>query len=487
MTVRTRMAPSPTGEYHIGTMRTLLYNYAYAKNQKGQFVLRIEDTDRERFVDGATERIIQAIYDYGLSWDEGPDVGGDLGPYIQSERLETYKKYAMQLVEGGHAYYCFCTKERLDELRSSQQQKGIAATKYDKKCLSLTKEEIEANLAENKSYVIRLNIAPDQQISFKDQVLGEITIPSNDLDDQVLLKSDGFPTYHLAVVVDDYLMQISHILRGVEWLPSTPKHILLYKAFGWEIPIYAHVPLLKEKGETKKLSKRRGAVNAIEFLRDGYLPEALLNFLMFLGWNPGTEKEIYSLDEFVHDFSIEKIHKTDLVVFDRDKLLWLNGQYIRTFSVDELFAKLTKWSEKFDISLLKSQNVDFDKKVLSLVQERMKTLVEYNELVGFFYREPLVDKNALTAQAGSSDRAAEILSRFLDLYKATSAQKWNKEELDKISHELLTSNNYKPKEAFMTLRVAVTGITSTPPIFDILEVLGKETSLLRINRSFEML
>ncbi len=487
MTVRTRMAPSPTGEYHIGSMRTLLYNYALAKNQNGQFVLRIEDTDRERFVEGATQRLMQAIYDYGLSWDEGPDVGGDYGPYVQSERLELYKKHAMQLVDSGHAYYCFCTKERLDELRASQQQKGIVATKYDKKCLNLSKEEVVANLEQNKAYVIRLNVIPDQQISFKDQVLGEITIPSNDLDDQVLLKSDGFPTYHLAVVVDDYLMQISHILRGVEWLPSTPKHILLYKAFGWEIPTYAHVPLLKEKGETKKLSKRKGAVNASEFLREGYLPEALLNFLMFLGWNPGTEKEIYSLGEFVQDFSIQKIHKTDLVVFDRDKLLWLNGQYIRSHTVDDLFAKLTDWSEKFGIPLLRSKNESFDKKVLSLVQDRIKTLVEYNELVGFFYQDPAVEISTIASQAGNVEKAKEMLFRFITLYQDVLEQDWNQQNLDKISHDFLIQYGYKPKEAFMTLRVAITGITSTPPIFDILEVLGKENSISRIKKSYEML
>jgi glutamyl-tRNA synthetase len=481
------MAPSPTGEYHIGSMRTLLYNYALAKKFNGQFVLRIEDTDRERFVEGSTERLMKAIYDYGFSWDEGPDVGGEFGPYVQSERLDIYKKYASQLVESGHAYYCFCSKERLEKLRDEQQKQGVASTKYDKHCVNLTKQEVEENLDQGSSYVIRLNVQPNQHITFNDQVLGDISIPSNDIDDQVLLKSDGFPTYHLAVVVDDHLMHITHILRGVEWLPSTPKHILLYKAFGWDLPIYAHVPLLKEKGENKKLSKRHGSVNAGEFLREGYLPEALVNFLMFLGWNPGTEKEVYTIEEFIHDFSIEKIHKTDLVVFDRDKLAWFNAYYIRNLPLDVLYATLLNWAKKFEISVLGSNDTTFDKKVLSLVQERMRTLSEFNDLVDFFYKTPLIDSELLVKQAGDYQKSKDILNNFYELFMNVPTQDWISTELDRISHEILAKFNYKPKEAFMTLRVALTGITTTPPIFDILEVLGKDESLKRIKKSIEML
>lgn len=486
MTVRTRMAPSPTGEYHIGSMRTLLYNYALAKKFGGQFVLRIEDTDRERFVQGATERLMQAIYDYGLSWDEGPDVGGDCGPYVQSERLNIYSEYAKKLIDSGHAYYCFCTKDRLDQIRAEQQSKGVASTKYDKHCLCLSREQIQENLDKGLSYVIRLNVQRDQLIKFKDQVLGEISIPSNDIDDQVLLKSDGFPTYHLAVVIDDYLMKISHILRGVEWLPSTPKHILLYNAFGWPVPIYAHIPLLKEKGENKKLSKRHGAVNAQEFLAQGYLPEALLNFLMFLGWNPGTEKEIYSMDEFINDFSIDKVHKTDLVVFDRDKLAWYNGHYIRNMPLEDLFNLLTTWAKKYDVKLLRRNDEEFDLKVLSLVQDRMRTLLDYNDLVGFFYERPKVEKNLLAQQSVDATRTKTILNTFFSALSSTDVV-WESKNLDALCHELLTTNDFKPKEAFMSLRVALTGITTTPPIFDILEVIGKGESLDRVKTSLEML
>jgi len=266
MNVRTRMAPSPTGEYHIGGMRTLLYNYAQAKKEGGQFILRIEDTDRERLVEGATDRSIQVIRDYGLDWDEGPLVEGPYAPYVQSKRLEIYRKYARQLIDSGHAYYCFCTKERLDKLREEQRAQGVSSTKYDKYCLRLSKEEVQKKLDGCEEYVIRLNVPKNEEVSFDDKILGHISFPTNDLDDQVLIKSDGFPTYHLAVVVDDYLMKINYIMRGMEWLPSTPKHILLYKAFGWELPIYAHLPLLKEQGDTKKLSKRMGSVAAVEFL-----------------------------------------------------------------------------------------------------------------------------------------------------------------------------------------------------------------------------
>ncbi len=483
MTVRTRMAPSPTGEYHIGGMRTLLYNYALAKKHNGQFILRIEDTDRERFVEGAMERLIRVIKDYGFSWDEGPEVGGPHAPYIQSERLDIYKKHALELVEKGHAYYCFCTKERLEELRESQKAQGKPTTKYDKHCLSLSKEEIQEKLNSGIPYVIRLNVPENNTVVVKDKILGEITFPTNDIDDQVLLKSDGYPTYHLAVVVDDHLMEINYVLRGMEWLPSTPKHILLYKAFGWDLPIYAHLPLLKEKGGTQKLSKRMGSVAATEFLAEGYLPEALNNFLMFLGWNPGTEKEIYSLEEFINDFSIEKVGKTDLVSFDRDKLLWYNGYYIRQLSAEELFNRLSAWSEKHNIKLYEGAvDNEYVIKVTSLVQERLKTLKEFTEVTEYFFREPKVDQTLLVKQTGSKEKSEDILNSYLNLYSSINKADWTAEFLDEKSHELLKEKEYKPKEAFMTIRVAVSGETATPPLFEVLTLLGKEKTLMRIKQ-----
>lgn len=480
MTVRTRMAPSPTGEYHVGHIRTVLYNYAFSRQNNGKFIIRIEDTDRERFVEGATDRILDVIGDYGLDWDEGPRRNGDFGPYVQSERLDLYKKYAEELVEKEKAYYCFCSKERLTSLRAEQQAQGLPVTKYDKKCSFLSKEEVEENLKKDMPYVIRLNVPKDEEIIFTDVVFGDITINSNDIDDQVLLKSDGFPSYHLAVVVDDHLMGITHIMRGNDWIPSTPKHVLLFKAFGWEMPTIIHLPNLKELGGSKKLSKRFGSVFAIEFLREGYLPEALLNFLMFLGWNPGTEKEIYSLDEFIKDFDINRIHKTDLVAFDREKLLWMNGHYIRELSVDTLHERIKNWSEKFDIPLPKEfLNSAKGKQVLFLVQERLKTLNEIPELVGYFYETPVIDLDLLKKY---SENTADILNKFIELFE--SIEDWSLENLDKLSHDALEKFGYKPKEAFMTLRVAVSGKTATPPLFDMLEAIGKTETVTRLKSAY---
>ena len=325
-----------------------------------------------------------------------------------------------------------------------------------------------------------MNVPKGEKINFKDEVLGDLSFPSDDIDDQVLLKSDGYPTYHLAVVVDDHLMEITHILRGMEWLSSTPKHILLFKAFGWGLPKFVHLPLLREADSTKKLSKRSGSVAAVDFLKDGYLPEALLNFLMFLGWNPGTEKEIYTLEEFIEDFSIEKVQKSDLVVFDRQKLLWFNGMYIRGLDVKELLEKLSDWGKKFDVKI-NSKDKDFDLRVLELIRERLRTLSEWNELTDYFYNEPEIDGELLNKYSGSEEKTKEIVTKYLELYESIDEKDWNFENLEKISHELLEKEGYKPKEAFMTLRVIVTGRSFSPPLFNTLEVLGKTNVVKRMS------
>ncbi len=479
MNVRTRMAPSPTGEYHIGHIRTVLFNCALAKANKGKFIIRIEDTDRERFVEGAVDRILDVIKDYGLAWDEGPRVGGDFAPYVQSERLDLYKEYAKKLVEAGHAYYCFCTPDRLDEVRKLQQEQKLPVTKYDRHCISLTSEEISKNLDKKMPYVIRLKVPQNQTIDFTDEVLGAMSINSNDIDDSVLLKSDGYPTYHLAVVIDDHLMKVSHVMRGIDWLPSTPKHVLLYRAFGWEIPKLVHLPNLKEKGENKKLSKRFGSVYAISFLEEGYLPEALVNFCMLLGWNPGTEQEIISLDEFIKMFSIEKLHKSDLVAFDRDKLLWMNGHYIRSLSQKELLLKLRSWADKFgqDLGTTGFED-DYIQKALLLVQDRIKRLSEFKEYSEFFFKEPKVDLDLVKKFAG--DNLKSVVMAFYSLYESIKPEDWNSSNLDMLSHEELTKHGFKTKEAFMTLRVLLSGKEATPPLFDIMELLGKKVVLERL-------
>jgi len=351
MTVRTRIAPSPTGEFHIGGLRTLLYNYAWAKKNKGSFIIRIEDTDRNRFVEGATARILEVIKEYGLDWDEGPVKEGPFGPYIQSERLNIYREYVDRLLATKKAYHCFCTPERLESLREEYQSQN-KTFKYDRHCLNLNEVEVKNRIESGHNYVVRMLVPENELITFNDLILGEISIPSNEVDDQVLLKSDGFPTYHLAVVVDDSLMKITHVLRGVEWLPSTPKHVLLYRAFGFSEPNFGHLPNLKNLGSNKKMSKRDGSVYAIDFLKEGYLPEAMLNFLMFLGWNPGTEKEIYSLEEFINDFEISKIHQTDMVSFNKEKLDWYNNQYLWKITNEEYLERLKYWSNRFNMPCL---------------------------------------------------------------------------------------------------------------------------------------
>jgi len=484
MSVRVRMAPSPTGEFHIGSMRTFLYNWAFAKQKGGKLVLRIEDTDRTRYVPGSLERLLKVIKDYGLDWDEGPEVGGPHSPYVQSERLELYKKYAEDLIAKGKAYYCFCTEEDLLNMREKQKSMGLATTKYDKRCLGLSPEEIKEKLESGVPHVIRLNVPENEEISFYDYILGETSVNSNDIDDQILLKSDGFPTYHLGVVVDDHLMGITHIIRGVEWLPSTPKHILLYKYFGWEIPLIAHLPVLKEIGSNVKMSKRHGGVFAIDFLREGYLPEAVLNFLMFLGWNPGTEKEIYSLEEFVADFSLEKVHKTDLVSFDRQKLLWMNGYYIRQLTSSELWKKVKKWAIDFDVDLGIGEADDtYMIEITELIKERMKLLSEFPALISYFFIDPTVPTEELIAFG--KGKTKDILKDFIDLYSNISV--WDTSTLDQVSHEALETFGYSAKEAFMTIRIAVSGQKATPPLFEFLSKIDKETVLKRLRKSLETL
>lgn len=479
--VRTRMAPSPTGEYHIGHIRTVLYNYAFARKNQGSFIIRIEDTDRERFVAGAQKRILSVINDYGLSWDEGPDVGGKFGPYVQSERLDLYTKYAEELIDKGAAYRCFCTKEELDQMRSDQQNRGASRTMYDGRCRNLSDQEIQKKLSENKPYVVRLKVPGNEKITFTDEIYGTLEFETNEIDDSVLLKSDGYPTYHLAVVVDDHLMEISHVMRGNDWLPSTPKHILLYQAFNWELPVYVHLPNLKEEGQNRKLSKRFGSVFAEDFLKEGYLPEALLNFLMFLGWNPGGENEIYSLNEFIKDFDLERIHKTDLVSFDREKLLWMNGFYLRNMSVEKLWEEISRWAEKFGIDLhLDNAKEKYHHRVVGLIQERIKLLSEFVSLTHYFYHKPSLNKEDLYSYVSDKKRGQEILLRFKDWYESLDDQGWITVNLEKISHDLIEKHDFKPKESFMTLRLAVTGEKATPPIFSILEVLGQKEVIKRI-------
>ncbi len=478
-TIRTRMAPSPTGDYHIGHIRTVLYNYVFAKKHSGKFVIRIEDTDRGRYVEGAIERILKVISDFGLDWDEGP--------FIQSERLDIYHKHVDELINLGKAYRCFCTKERLGEMRAEQTEKGYARTMYDGRCRELEREGAEKLMLEGVPYVVRLKVPKNERVKFFDEVYGALEFESKEIDDTVLLKSGGYPTYHLAVVVDDHLMKITHVMRGNDWLPSTPKHILLYQAFGWELPTFIHLPNLKEKGESKKLSKRYGAVLAVDFLREGYIVEAILNFLMFLGWNPGGDKEIYSLDEFVEVFDVKRVHKTDLVVFDREKLLWLNGYYLRSMSSEVFQKRILQWSENYSVDLhTGDHNEEYHLEVISLIKERIKTLAEFTSLTHYFYSEPNIDETLLDHYTKSKEKTGYILNGFVDLFKGVSKGAWKSSQIEKNAYLFMEQNDFGTKEALMTLRVAVTGEKATPPIFRILELLGREVVLTRLEKALSV-
>lgn len=471
--VRTRMAPSPTGEYHIGSLRTMLYNYAWAKKQGGNFILRIEDTDRNRLVEGALERILKDIRDYGLLWDEGPEVGGQLGPYIQSERLGTYLPFAEQLVADSHAYYCFCTSDTLKEMKESQMARG-EQPRYDRRCRNIDARVAHQRVIDGESYVIRLKMPDDEIVSYQDVVLGEISFNTNDVDDQVLMKSDGFPTYHLAVVVDDHLMEISHILRGMEWVSSMPKHIKLYQYLGWDMPETGHLPLLLDPNGGK-MSKRFGATHARAFLDQGYLPEAMLNFLALLGWTHPDEKEVFGLDEFIEVFDIHDLHKSN-AVFDRQKLDWMNGVYIRQLSGDDLSKKLIMRNEE-----LTKVDCAYVSNIVPLVQERMKTLGEFAELTHYFFEDPQVSLESVLQKGKTSEETKEVLQKAAEVLEGISEDQWNTANLEKYLRELQESLlDWSPKQLFMSIRIAVTGETATPPLFDTLAVIGKRRVLSRL-------
>jgi len=474
-TVRTRIAPSPTGEYHIGHLRTCLYNYALAKKYHGQFILRIEDTDRKRFVPGAQDRILKDIKDYGMTWDEGPDIGGPYGPYVQTERLDIYQKYIKELLDKGLAYYCFCTEERLNEMRNLQKA-AHQIPKYDRHCLRLTKKEIETKLKNGEPFVIRLRVPDNETISFTDAIRGQIKINSREIDDQVLIKSDGIPTYHFAVVVDDHLMKISHIFRGEEWITSTPKQILLYQAFGWEVPIFAHLTVLMDPSGQGKMSKRKGSVSARSFLDDGYLPEALLNFLMLLGWNPGTDRELFTLDEFVQEFSLDHLHKKS-PVFDRKKLDYFNGLYIRQKSDEQLFPYFKKFLTQASDEQIKI--------LIPVLKDRLVKFSDLQETTKFLFEDIDYDKELLLKKGTDPKLAIEMLAKTKNLI--LNLKTFNFSTINTNFLDLISTNNWNTGEFFMVFRVAICGSTFTPPVVECLPALGKEGTLRKIDIALKKL
>jgi len=468
--IKTRIAPSPTGIIHIGNLRTALYNYLFAQQNKGEFVLRIEDTDQERLVEGATEKVLETLTWVGLNWNNKK-------PLVQSERMDIYKKYAQQLVGKDKAYYCFCTPAELKEMREEQEQKK-QPPRYDRRCQKLSAEDIKEKLANNQPYVIRLKVPTNQEINLTDVVYGEIKFNSNEIDDQILIKSDGFPTYHLAVVVDDHEMEITHVMRGEDWLPSTPKHVLLYQAFDWELPIYIHLPNILGENK-KKLSKRTGDVSVEDFKKQGYLPEALINYLALLGWNPGTEQEIFSMKELEDAFDIKKIHKAG-AIFDIKKLDNINSQYIRQLDIKKLV----------ELCLPYLKDVKADKEyieaVVKLEQERLKKLADITENTKLFFTEKLNYESELliwkkSDQAGAK-KVLELLPEILQ-----DLSDWNAKNLEETIFNWIKKQELTNGEVLWPLRVALSGQQNSPGPFEIAEVLGKEKSLVRIKNATEKL
>ena len=459
--VRTRIAPSPTGEnLHIGNAYTALINYVFASKMKGKFIIRIEDTDRTRLVEGSEARILASLSWLGIAHSEGPDVGGKFAPYRQSERLPVYKKYVEELVDKGHAYHCFCTSERLSEMRKSQEKNHVAPM-YDGTCKKIPLAEARKHVEKGEKYVIRLNVPEEGTTTFHDVVRGDISFENTLIDDQVLLKSDGFPTYHLGVVVDDHLMEITHVIRGEEWISSTPKHILLYDFFGWEKPVYAHMSVLRNPDRTK-LSKRRNPVWVSWFKEQGFLPEAIINYLGTLAWTYPKEKEIFTVAEMTEAFRLEDVQAT-APIFNIEKLRWFNGEYLRHKSDDELLSLIYQHVN----TLTQGQEVTV-RKIIPLIRDRMKVLSEFESLAGFFFTRPTEFEHPLEKSTMSA------------LHTCLEAAEWNHDSMEHDVRELTISMGKKPKDVFMQLRIAVTGKTVGPPLLESLEILGKEETLARL-------
>lgn len=473
-TVVTRFAPSPTGYMHIGNLRTALYSYLISKHENGKFILRIEDTDRERLVEGATDVIIKTLEMTGIEYDEGPFVGGEHGPYIQSERKEIYKKYAEKLIELGAAYYCFCSKERLDKLHEADATGG-----YDRHCRNLTDEEIKANLAANIPYVIRQKMPLTGTTTYTDAVFGEISTDNCELQDQILMKADGYPTYNFAHVVDDHLMGVTHVVRGSEYLTSTPKYALLYDAFGWERPVYVHLPLLMGKnddGSVSKLSKRHGAVSFQDLVADGYLPEAIVNYIALLGWCPkNSETEFFTLDELKSAFSIDGVSKSPSV-FDFGKLLWFNGEYIRKLTFDDFKSRVAPYVKTG------FRSDDAENKALSLIQGRIEKLSQSDEKLSFF--EKLPDYSVELFENKKNKVTPELAKTVLEntLNALNESDDFTNDSLYSVLLKVAEDMGIKSGAVLWCVRIAVSGMTVTPGgATEILEVLGKEESLSRIS------
>jgi len=473
--IRVRFAPSPTGFLHIGSLRTALFDYLIAKTLGGKLILRVEDTDQKREVEGATESLINILDWAGIKFDEGPHLGGDYGPYVQSRRLAIYKKYSEQLLAENKAYRCFCSADRLKEMREAQQARKLPP-RYDRACRGLEKAEIEKRLKAGEKFVVRQKMPLDGEVVVHDELRGDIKFKAADLEDQVLIKSDGMPTYQFAVVVDDQLMAISHVLRGDEWLPSFPKNILLYQAFGWRPPKFIHLTLTLNK-EGGKLSKRQGDVAVEDYKNKGYLPAALLNFCVLLGWHPKDNNEILSLADMIEKFRLEDMG-TSPAIFDVDKLDYFNGWYIRQMPLE----KLTELCRPYLSENSKNFSLDYIKKVISLEQARLKKLAEIGELTEFFFKPELEYEPGLLIWKKMKPEEVKINLRTVsELLEKIPEERWTDDSIEEALMSYLKTKNLKVGEYLWPMRAALTGRAASPGPFEVAEVLGKTESLKRIN------
>ena len=481
MKIRTRYAPSPTGRMHVGNLRTALYAYLIAKHEGGDFILRIEDTDQERYVEGAVDIINRTMQETGLIPDESPDLGGPVGPYVQSERVRSglYLKYAKELIEKGEAYYCFCTPERLESLKQVVDGKEISI--YDKHCLHLSKEEIEANLAAGKPYVIRQNNPREGTTTFHDELYGDITVENKELDDMILIKSDGYPTYNFANVIDDHLMGITHVVRGNEYISSTPKYTRLYQAFGWEEPKYIHCPLIMGE-DHKKLSKRHGATSYEDLVEQGLLPETIVNFIALLGWSPEGDREIFTLDELVKEFDYHRIGKSP-AVFDYTKLHWMNGEYFKAMDPEKFYEKAEPWLKK----AITKKEINLHE-LSEMVRTRAEVFPEIPDMVRFFETLPDCDVSLYEnkKQKATKENSLQILQEMLPVFE--SETNFTNDALFADIAAYAEEKGFKNKTVIWVIRIAVSGQAVTPAgATQIMEVLGRDESLARLRKAVALL
>ncbi len=475
---RVRFAPSPTGFLHVGGLRTALYNYLFARKTQGTFILRIEDTDRSRYVEGAVENLIATLAWSGLEFDEGPGKGGGSGPYIQSERLDIYRRHVDDLLAKKHAYHCFCTSDRLDEMRK-QQEKMRIAPKYDRQCLRLPVGEVSGRLADGAQSVVRMRIPESATITIRDIIRGDVEFQSDRVDDQVLLKSDGYPTYHLANVVDDRLMGITHVIRGEEWLSSTPKHVLLYQFFGWDPPQFAHLPLLLN-ADRSKLSKRQGDVAVEDYRSAGYLPEGLVNFVALLGWNPGDEREIFSLAELVNEFSLERVGKAG-AIFNVEKLKWVNQQHLRRLDAGVIVEKVKPILSRAGIAW---GDDAYLRRVIGAMRDRLTSFDDFTSFALYFFSDPATYDEAAKKKNWSAESPAHLGALAS---KLEGDPDFSEGSLEGVVKAVAVEFTVSPGKIIHAVRLALSGMAIGPGLYELMTVLGRDTVLRRLRKASESL